>query len=237
MNIIECISNRKSRRSFTTTIVSEDKINLIKNKINEINKKSGLSFELIEDASDCFDGMKSYGLFKNVRSLVVLKGKKDNRHLFENIGYYGEELVLYLTHLLLGTCWVGGTYKPSDSWLSNEEETACVIVFGEVDDKLDLKEKSFRKLVHLKQKTISQLSTYDKPEKWFIEGMRAVQLAPSALNRQPVHFTLKNNNVSAKVTSENKYSLIDLGIAKYHFEAASKIKLDVGSIVIKKVSQ
>ena len=54
---------------------------------------------------------------------------------------------------------------------------------------------------------------------WFLEGMRAVQRAPSAVNAQPVMFTYHKGIVSAYVTKERYgYERLDLGIAKLHFE-------------------
>ena len=53
---------------------------------------------------------------------------------------------------------------------------------------------------------------------WFIRGMRAVQKAPSAINKQPVKFMYQEGMVSATVPRETPYQSIDLGIAMLHFE-------------------
>ena len=59
----------------------------------------------------------------------------------------------------------------------------------------------------------------DMPE-WFRKGMEAAMLAPTAVNQQKFLFTLDNDTVTAERTG-GMYSLVDLGIVKYHFEVGS----------------
>ena len=56
---------------------------------------------------------------------------------------------------------------------------------------------------------------------WFKNAMDAVLTAPTAMNQQKFHFALKGENVKAKALF-GPYSKMDLGIAKYHFEAGAK---------------
>ena len=46
-------------------------------------------------------------------------------------------------------------------------------------------------------------------------------LAPTAMNQQKFLFELNGDKVSAKVSGFGFYTKIDLGIVKYHFEAAT----------------
>lgn len=50
-------------------------------------------------------------------------------------------------------------------------------------------------------------------------------LAPTAVNQQKFRFELDGEKVSA-VSTGGFYSKIDLGIVKYHFEAASGHKVN-----------
>ena len=59
----------------------------------------------------------------------------------------------------------------------------------------------------------------DMPE-WFRNGMEAAMLAPTAVNQQKFLFTLDDDIVTAERTG-GMYSLVDLGIVKYHFEIGS----------------
>ena len=55
------------------------------------------------------------------------------------------------------------------------------------------------------------------PQDWFLRGIDAALLAPTAMNQQKFTFTCKGNQVSAKA-GLGFYSKTDLGIVKYHFE-------------------
>jgi hypothetical protein len=52
---------------------------------------------------------------------------------------------------------------------------------------------------------------------WFLLGMEAVQLAPTAMNQQRFRFELDGGHVKA-VALPGPYVKTDLGIAKCHFE-------------------
>ena len=63
----------------------------------------------------------------------------------------------------------------------------------------------------------SVMHTEQTPPDWFLRGIDAALLAPTAMNQQKFVFSLKGNTVTAKA-GIGFYSKIDLGIAKYHFE-------------------
>lgn len=69
-----------------------------------------------------------------------------------------------------------------------------------------------------KSKTADQVSHFkgDAPG-WFKSGIKALLLAPSALNRQPYIVNGEGNKVSLKVKN-GTFSQVDLGIGKYFFE-------------------
>ncbi len=58
---------------------------------------------------------------------------------------------------------------------------------------------------------------------WFLNGMKAAVLAPTAVNQQKFKFTLLPGNVVETKTffSLSGYTQIDLGIVKYHFTLAA----------------
>jgi hypothetical protein len=55
---------------------------------------------------------------------------------------------------------------------------------------------------------------------WFRAGMEAAMLAPTAVNQQKFVITLADGRARAESLG-GFYSKIDLGIVRYHFEAAS----------------
>lgn len=224
------IENRVSRRKFEKEpIADREKENII-SLINRINEVSGLTMAFLEDGSGAFQKLrKSYGLFTNVRSLILMKGKKEDKHLKEKIGYYGEDLILAITDLGLGTCWVGGTFDKDEITVNENEELACIAVVGKVAAP-SLKEKIVQLASHRKVKNMEERIVSDQPlPQWVQNGMKAVLLAPNARNTQKATFKYENNILSAQITDDYSMDLIDLGIAKKHFEIEAGGKFELGN--------
>ena len=137
-------------------------------------------------------------------------------------GYWGERLVLFATTLNLGTCWVGGTYdrKLCERQIAAGDRLVCALAIGLVEDDMGMREGLKYRLIHRSVKPVEKMCRYDRREEWFMAGMEAVRLAPSAMNRQGVVMTLKCGTVTARV-SAGPYAMADLGIAKLHFELAA----------------
>lgn len=66
-------------------------------------------------------------------------------------------------------------------------------------------------------------------EPWFLSGMETVMRAPSAINLQPVMFTVDKCVITAHVSEKRTTDLVDLGIAKLHFEIASHGTFTLGN--------
>lgn len=222
MDLTEAIQVRTSRRTYQESPITKEAADKLYKMIDEVNRQGNLNLKLIQNETAAFGKLsKSYGMFKGVRNYILLIGKMgpDAR---ERVGYYGEKLVLLATQLGLGTCWVGGTFDRSigDQYVQSDEFFSGVITIGNVEPDKSLKERLISKLTHRKTKAISEMmkAEGEAPE-WFLEGMRAVQKAPSAVNAQPVIFTYQKGIVSAYVASEKYgHEKVDLGIAKLHFE-------------------
>ena len=61
---------------------------------------------------------------------------------------------------------------------------------------------------------------FGKAPEWFRRGVNAALLAPTAMNQQKFSFAMKDGRVLAKADA-GFYTKIELGIVKYHFEAAA----------------
>lgn len=55
-------------------------------------------------------------------------------------------------------------------------------------------------------------------DQWFLDGVDAALLAPSAMNQQKFTFILEDGGKVRAQAGVGFYSRIDLGIAKCHFE-------------------
>lgn len=238
MDYINAINNRVSRRSYLNSEISEENVLYLVRKINDLNKESDLRISFINNASTAFKNTTtSYGMFKNVKSVILLKGKKDDVHLYEKIGYYGELLVLEATALQLGTCWVGGTYSKDSflSYVNDDEELVCIVVVGNVNEHLGIKEKMISKLVHRKSKTIEDIYEGDAIEDKELENaLTSVLKAPSTLNKQDILIKNINNRITIETTRFEPSAYIDLGIAKLHFELMAHGSFELGNKAIYK---
>lgn len=224
------LENRISRRKFAKEPITEQEKEKIIGLIDELNAASGLAMAFLADGSHAFQKLsKSYGLFTNVRSLIVMKGKKELTDLKEKLGYYGEDLVLAITDLGLGTCWVGGTFDKDELIADDGEELVCVVLVGRVAPP-SLTEKMVRSATHRKVKAMAERIISDQPlPQWVENGMKAVLLAPSAKNSQKAMFKYENNRLSAQIADDYAMDLVDLGIAKKHFEIGAGGKFEFGN--------
>ncbi len=221
MNHLSAIQIRSSRRTYTDQPIEGAKVKRLNEMIYQFNNEASLHLQLVLNNGDAFSKFnKSYGLFKGVKNYITLIGKKD-KHVFEKMGYFGEKLVLEATCMGLGTCWVGGTFD-KDAIACNvleDEVFYGIIAIGNVAETKTFKERTISKLTHRKTKSIEEFYESDLqiPE-WFINGIKAAQKAPSAMNGQPVKFYYKSGKVTGKILDNLDYRKVDLGIAKYHFE-------------------
>ena len=228
MTLAEAIGVRRSRRKYRKTPIESGSVSSLRELVAEYRTAGNLRMELVVNNGKAFDGFrKSYGMFSGVCNYIGLIADKSDSTAAERFGYYGELLVLHATAMGLGTCWVGMGGAPADMpfSLAGNEALVCSIVLGNTDEQESLKERFIRGLVHRKTKTAEAMSTSDGPvPDWFMRGMKAVEKAPSAVNRQPVMFSHKAGDVSAAVKTKAGSAQIpallalDLGIAKLHFE-------------------
>ena len=224
MTLQNAITIRRSRRKYLPAPLEASDITKLQALIAEYASKENLDMRLVLENGTAFKGLrKSYGMFSGVRNYIGLIGNKTDLINTEKLGYYGELLVLNATMLRLGTCWVGGSFNrascPFD--IRDDESIICTITIGNVAPELGVKEKLIRSITHRKTKNIEQMYTSSRavPE-WFLYGMKSVQVAPSAVNRQPVTFSyIQDDAVSASVKNiAGDGFALDLGIAKLHFE-------------------
>ena len=69
------------------------------------------------------------------------------------------------------------------------------------------------------------LDTKGEVPDWFQKGAEAALLAPTAINQQKFKIGMKDGNPTIRIAGMGPYTKIDLGIVKYHFEAASGHKV------------
>ncbi len=217
MTIQEAIKERHSVRSYTARPIDGAVLAALNKEIETCNRESGLNIRLVLNDPDAVKGLfASYGAFENADNYLALIGP-DTDDLFERCGYWGERLVLFAETLGLNTCWIAGSYKKGrvKKLLGSGERLAAIISIG-----------YGAKPGHAhRSKPYEQVTETDGTEpEWFRAGVEAALLAPTAINQQKFRFVWKNGAVEAKAL-RGPYSLIDLGIVKYHFEIGAERSL------------
>ncbi len=217
-DIIEAMKQRHAVREYDgERKIEKEKLDILNERISSINRESGLHIQLVTDEPKAFDGfMAHYGKFSGITNYIALIGKKGS-DLNEKCGYYGEQLVLLATQLGIDTCWVAMSYAKVKSAydIAKGEKLCCVISLGY---------GKTHGIPH-KSKTADEVAVIkeDTP-KWFIDGVNAALLAPTAMNQQKFGFMLDGDKVIAKA-GKGILSDIDLGIVKYHFEIGADKKI------------
>ena len=107
------------------------------------------------------------------------------------------------------------THGKSAAKVESGEKLVCLIAlgYGEVQG------------VEHKSKPMTELCVCPEPmPEWFKAGMEAALLAPTAMNQQKFKFELLPDGSVKASCGTGFYTKLDLGIVRYHFEAASKKK-------------
>lgn len=212
MDFIKAMQERHSVRSYLDKPVEEILCKELQSVIDECNRAGNLHIQLVVNEPKAFDGfMAHYGKFSGVQNYVALIGKKKEE---EKIGYYGERIALAAQSLGLNTCWVAMTYKKIKNAFRVEkgEKVHCVLALGY---------GATQGVAHV-SKPFERVVEGENPPEWFIKGVKAALLAPTALNQQKFTFSYADGKVHAKA-GVGFYSKIDLGIAKFHFELGAGI--------------
>ena len=215
-HILELMAVRHSVRKFTTQSIETTKREILDDLVQDINRKSSLHCQILYDEPSCFDSaMARYGKLSGVANYIALVGVK-SKHLHEDAGYYGEQLVLKAQELGLNTCWVALSHGKSKAIVEKGEKQVCLIALG----------YGVTQGVPHTNRPLSDLSncTETSPE-WFKAGMKGVLLAPTAMNQQKFYFELAETGQVKASAKAGFYAKLDLGIVKYHFEAVTGVKV------------
>ena len=175
----------------------------------------------------------SYGTIVGAKIAIAFIGNINNRHIPEEIGYFGEGIVLEAGALGLSTCWMTGTFSPKGIGelvtIKNDEKVFAVTPVGIPSESKSLTEGFLSGFGRSHQrKPLSAMFTgiaeNEWPE-WFKPALESARLAPSAMNRQPWHFILESHSItiSAPKSKVDKYSStrLDCGITMLHLEVAA----------------
>ena len=252
--IIDIIKQRSSWRTYADLLLEDD----MKKKVTQIltfqdfespfsNLAGKTRFELIgvpEFAPNERKKLGTYGLIKGAQEFIVGAIEKSDYYK-ENYGYLLEAIILAVTDLNLGTCWLGGTFNKSlfSSKINcqNSEIVPAITPIGHTTETRRKKEKVIRAFVKADSRfpwsKIFFENTFSTALPREATGryetlMEMVRLAPSAGNKQPwrvlkekgsdiFHFYVKSSKEPRRKVY-NTFINIDIGIAICHFDLTAK---------------
>lgn len=214
MTLSDAVQTRSSCREYLPQPLSPAQRQQLGKAVEQCNQRSGLHIRLVCGQPELFAASgRSRGRISGAQNALFFIGSSGDANLEEKCGYYGEELILTAHTIGLGTCWVGGTYDRERclSCLGEDEELVCIAAIGcpaPVSGN-GRSRKSFDALAP---------DCGETPD-WFRSGIEAVRRAPSAMNRQGYLFTCRpDGSVRVRLSGTGSFALVDLGIAKRHFE-------------------
>ena len=240
----KAVSERYSMRTFNSNPVEEKTrrqiLDFAENITNPFGPKIRIKF--IEKNTDSKgEKLGTYGIIKNASLFLGVAVKKDD-FAMEALGYEFEELILYITSLGLGSCWIGGTFdKTSFSQIMAPEKNEIFSIISPVG--YGGKKRLFEKVMRANLKADSRLSwdklffteNFSNPLKKDFNAEYAYVLemlrqAPSAVNKQPWRVVYKDKafhffeNHSMPVSEDFDIQRVDMGIALCHFDFAAREK-------------
>jgi len=253
------IETRKSTRTFQKEPLSPadiEKISSYLNRPGNLIGPFGYQFEfelLIEPEERDKDQIGTYGFIKNPQGYILGTSIIETKSLFD-YAYVLENIVLYLTTIDIGTCWLGGRFQKQEalSQLSFKENhiIPAITPIGYPQDKHRLKERMIRSVLQArKRKPEEQLFYYeafgqplgDRAEE-FRQALHYVRIGPSAQNKQPWRLVFDSNltQVHFYVThplADNPLYMcepqyLDIGIAYYHFKTGLDEVGILGKLII-----
>ena len=187
MTLEEAMRARHSVRQYTEKPIEAEKIQQLQDLIDECNREGRLHIQLVTDEPKAFaNGIAHYSKFRDVRNYIAMICKKGDD---VNLGYYGEKVVLLAQTLGLNTCWVGLTFRkqPDKYEVRTDEKLICVVSLGYGAN---------QGVQHSQKKGFEEFckdgrTTKEAYPEWFVNGMKAALLAPTAINQQK--FELKDS--------------------------------------------
>lgn len=209
MTIKEAMRERHMVRKYIDRPIPGHLVEKLRARIAENNQTHDLSLSLVTGNADGLGALAKM-LGKGVKNYIVLAGL-DSTDLDERLGYCGADMSLYAQTLGLNTWWVGGMYNAKGAQKNMDSgpvriNGVLVIGYGQTQG------------VPHKSKTPAEISSYKgAAPQWFHDGVEALLLAPTALNKQAFMVKGDGNKVSLTCDSGH-FAGIDLGIGKYHFE-------------------
>lgn len=235
MGQAEAIYRRRSIRKYLNEELQVGILEEIKEACKSVKK---LYEDIDMDIHVVEDGIKiqnittgiigAFGKIKAPHYIVITSNKKEG--YLENVGFAMESIVLSLTDMGIGTCFIGSSINEQLLKdiipINKNHEAVITISFGFPRDDETMGKKIIRSR---KRMEISEFTSGYVTKTWQ-HILDAVRMAPSAMNSQPWRFFINKNIIDIYSMNKNfifikgskEMNRIALGTALYHLYIAAK---------------
>ena len=250
-SMIEAIKNRISIRTYSDKPIEDETKEAISNILQSTTIGpfgNRTRFELLDFTELDKNEIKTLGTYGFIKgaNLFIVGAIVPSGKAMEDYGYCLEKIILKLTNLGLGTCWLGGTFKRSGFAkrinVRDDEIVPCISPIGYANNNKTIGERFVKFLAKSHTRKLwSELffnGDFDTPlenneSNQYSIALESVRLAPSGSNKQPwrifkekdtYHFYMKAGIKETDATDKVKMSFIpniDMGIAMCHFELSA----------------
>lgn len=235
----ETIKIRNSVRTYEERKLSQEDKEKLMTYANSLTNPFGekVDIHIIEKGiSSKGEKLGTYGIIKGASTFLGVSVKNTELGL-EAVGYEFENLILYATHMGLGTVWLAATFN-RDGFaaamdIKEDELFPAISPVGYPTEKKSIKESVMRKMMKSDQRKpwdkIFFKDNFETPltkeeAGVYAEPLEMLRLAPSATNAQPwrvvkegefYHFYETHKASSSK--EEKLIKRVDVGIGLSHF--------------------
>jgi len=248
VSILNIIRKRSSKRDYQNIPFSAEELNQIEQILDSLPAApfaTSADFRLIHKSIATSQKVKlgTYGFIRGAQYFIIGKclNKPDN---LVDYGFQMEWIILQMTAMDLGTCWLGGSFRRSEFAklipLQDNEIIPAITPVGYSTEARSIRDNVIRLGAGSnRRKPWSELYFEDN---WtqplnsnkigeYATVLEMVRLAPSASNRQPWRIIKRDNVFDFYLQrqpgtylrlSRTDLQRIDLGIAMCHFELAAK---------------
>lgn len=243
MDLFDTIAARRSVRSFDGKPLSSSQISDIKRSISQASSPfdGNYTIRLAEVGDGCEFRPSTYGVIKGARTYLLL-GLDENPHSWLSGGFALEQVVLDITAMGIGSCWVSGTFSSSSfeaaANLPKGQKLVAVVPIGIPATKKSFVEKVMRTFAKCGTRKpfgsmffMNNFSTPLPDDGPFVRPLDMMRWAPSAVNAQPWRALVRGNQVDFYYQGSGNAKLLDMGIGLCHFALACEAMNAEGAFV------
>ncbi|MDD7183359.1 nitroreductase family protein [Peptostreptococcus porci] len=239
IDVEEAIKKRVSTRSFEEKALTDEDKNNLMDFNRTLTNPFGIDVHvqhIRKNTGEKNIQLGTYGTIKGARDFLAIT-VKDEPFAMEAVGYQFENLILYATHMNLGTVWLAATFSRKDFEkvmdISSDDLFPCICPIGYPSEKRSIIEKFTRASLGSKNRkpweTLFYLEGFNNPMSKNDAGdyelaLEMLRLAPSATNAQPWAVVKEGNKFHFFCNYKNsinddmkKIKHLDLGISLSHF--------------------